>query len=296
MADLLAFLSSTTGLLLLGGYYALLVIGERAAYWAKNAAYDDADARCSVGLNLTNSLFNLILSLLLPLALYALVWDNWRLVDNPSLWLAIPLAFLWHDFAYYCEHRMGHRVGFFWAMHSIHHSSNAFNHSTAARGFLLDGVFNTPWHLPAALIGIPPPVYFGVVVLKNAYGIWNHASYVGWLGSLERWLATPLNHKIHHANQPEYIDRNYGQVLMLWDYLFGSVAHLGREPVPGLVNPVHDNNIITAQFTGVRWLAKRIASAARWQDKIAYLWRPPEWSHDGVCRSDCPKYAVAVAA
>lgn len=99
-------------------------------------------------------------------------------------------------------------------------------------------------------------------------------------------------HKVHHANQPQYIDRNYSQVLTIWDRLFGTFVEVGEEPGVGLVKPVHDDNPFTAQFAGLKQLGERMDTAERWRDKLAYLWRPPEWSHDGVCRSDCPRYAV----
>ena len=182
-------------------------------------------------------------------------------------------------------------MGILWAFHAIHHSSNEFNHSTAARGFFLDGQLKALFALPAAFIGVDPVVYIAVSVLTNSFGIWNHASYVPRLGWLDRVLMTPKMHKVHHANQPQYIDRNYSQVTRLFDRIFGSVAHIDEEPDPGLVKRVYDNNPLTAQFAGLGQLKDRMNTAERWTDKLAYLWRPPEWSHDGVCRSDCPKYA-----
>ncbi|MGB3456312.1 MAG: sterol desaturase family protein [Litorimonas sp.] len=259
------------------------------------AAYDNRDALCSIGLNLISSLIGIAVGLLLPLALYVGVYENFRLTTIEALWISIPIAFVMHELAYYWEHRAAHRVGLLWAFHSIHHSSNSFNHTTAARGFYLDGQLKIVGALIAALLGVPIVVYVAVTVLKNLYGIWNHASYVGRLtgrlGWLEDVLATPINHKIHHANQPDYIDRNYSQVLIVWDDLFGSRARYTVEPVVGLVEPVTDNNPLTAMFVGLSQLRKKIRSADRLSDKLAYLWRPPEWSHDGRCHGSCPKYS-----
>jgi sterol desaturase/sphingolipid hydroxylase (fatty acid hydroxylase superfamily) len=161
---------------------------------------------------------------------------------------------------------------------------------------VLDGQLKVFLALPAALIGVDPVVYIAVTVFMNAFGIWNHASYVPRLPRLDRILMTPKMHKVHHANQPQYIDRNYSQVTLLFDRLYGSLAPIEEEPVVGLVKPVHDNNPLTAQFAGLKQLKERMDTADRWQDKLAYLWRPPEWAHDGVCRSDCPKYSVVAAA
>jgi sterol desaturase/sphingolipid hydroxylase (fatty acid hydroxylase superfamily) len=290
-----AFLSGPYGLYALGGFYFGSVFLERVWSHLKGARYDNWDALCSIGLNLMNSMIHIVIGMVLPLALYTVVWEHFRLIEAMPLVAALVMAFLVHDLSYYWEHRCSHRIGLLWAFHAIHHSSNEFNHSTAARGCWLDGLLRTPFDLVGALLGVPPAVFLAMSMIKNAYGIWNHAGYVGHLGWLETVLATPLNHKIHHANQPHYIDKNYSQVLLIWDRLFGSRAKFVGEPVVGLVKPVHDNNPLTAQFAGLIQLRDRMAHAQRWQDKLGYLWRPPEWSHDGVCRSDCPKYAVSAA-
>lgn len=294
LGNIVNFIAGPAALFILGGAYVSLVVGERIFAWVKGRYYDDADARCGVALNLTNSFFNLFLGLIFPFIAYVYVWENFRIFDSLPIWLGLVIAFLWHDLMYYVAHFISHRVGLVWALHSVHHASNEFNHSVAARGTILDGLIDVPYHLPAALLGVPPVSYGAVTICKQIFGMWNHASYVGHLGRLENWLCTPMNHKIHHANQPEYIDRNYGQVLLIWDRLFGTHAPLGAEPIPGLVKPIENTNPLKAQITGIAWLAARVRSADRWQDKLAYLWRPPEWSHDGVCRSDCPKYGPNV--
>lgn len=291
LRDAIDFIGGPSSLAILAAVYFGLVIAERLWAIRGNPAYDNRDALNSIGLNLMSSVLNLLLGLLIPLALYVLVYENFRLFDAIPLWLGIPIAFLAHEFAYYWDHRLNHRVGLLWAFHAIHHSSNEFNHSTAARGFFLDGQMKKLLSLIPAAIGIDPVLFIAVSVCTNAFGIWNHASYVPRLGWLDRVLMTPKMHKVHHANQPQYIDKNYSQVTLLFDRLFGTTAYLAEEPNPGLVKPVYDYNPLTAQFAGLKQLKARMEEAERWQDKLAYLWRPPEWSHDGRCRSDCPKYA-----
>ncbi|MEE4212327.1 MAG: sterol desaturase family protein [Parvularcula sp.] len=285
------FIGGPAAIVVLAFVYFGSVIAERIWAMRGNPDYDNKDALCSIGLNLMASVIKLVIGVLVPLAIYILVYDNLRLFDGVPLLIAIAIAFIAHDLSYYWEHRLSHRVGLLWAFHAIHHSSNEFNHSTAARGFFLDGLPRPLFDSVAALCGVPPVVFIAVSVVKNAFGIWNHASYVGRLGWLDRWLATPMVHKVHHANQPQYIDKNYAQVLIVWDRLFASYAPVEQEPNPGLVKPTYDYNPITAQFVGLKQLMERMDTAERWQDKLGYLWRPPEWSHDGVCRSDCPKYA-----
>jgi sterol desaturase/sphingolipid hydroxylase (fatty acid hydroxylase superfamily) len=228
------------------------VILERLWALRHNPGYNNKDALCSIGLNLINSSIGLLLGFLIPLVLYVYVFETFRLAGPLPLWLAIPLAFVINEFAYYADHRLAHRVGLLWAIHAIHHSSNEFNHTTAARGFVIDPGIKVLFTLPAALMGIEPVVFIAVQVIGNAYGIWNHASWVPRLGWLDRVLMTPKMHKVHHANQPQYIDRNYSQMTLLFDWLLGSIAHLGEEPNPGLVKPTYDYNPLTAQWVGFR--------------------------------------------
>jgi sterol desaturase/sphingolipid hydroxylase (fatty acid hydroxylase superfamily) len=131
-----------------------------------------------------------------------------------------------------------------------------------------------------------------MIILKNMYGIFNHARFVPKLGVIENYIATPANHRVHHGTQPKYIDKNYSQVLIIWDRFWGTFQREEETPTFGLTNPINTHNPIAIELYGWRWLWDRMQSAEHWQDKIAYLWRPPEWSHDGVCRSDCPKYAM----
>jgi len=289
------FLGGPMSIWLLASAYFGMVIAERVYYLiARRGEYNNGDALCSIGLNLLNSVLGIVIGFALPFAASVWLYDNARLLTIDEVWLALIVAFLCHELAYYWEHRLGHRVGLFWAFHSIHHSSNEFNHSTAARGFYLDGKLQIAGALTASTLGVSPMIYLAIVVLKSAFGIWNHASYVGDLGWMEKVFATPRNHMVHHANQAKYIDKNYSQVLILWDRLFGSFQPYEERPIVGLVKPVDDNNPLTAQFAGFQQLAERMRTAQRWRDKLAYLWKPPEWSHDGICRSDCPKYNAAI--
>jgi sterol desaturase/sphingolipid hydroxylase (fatty acid hydroxylase superfamily) len=263
-------------LVLAFGCFALVIL-ERAWAFRRRAAYDNADAFCSIALFFIANVLYLVVVYFVPLVVYVTLFDHYRLVDGLSLWLAVPVAFLVHEFAYYADHRLAHRVGLLWAFHSIHHSSNQFNHSTAARTFFLDGQLKNLLAFPAALIGVDPVTYIAVSVVTDLFGVWNHASYVPRLGWLDRVLMTPMMHKVHHGTQPHYIDRNFGQVSTLFDRLLGTLAHVEEDPKPGLVKPVFDNNPLTAQLAGLRQLKDRMATAQRWQDRLAYLWRPPEW-------------------
>lgn len=296
LKSVIQFLAGPYGIYLIGGYYFAMVIGERIFYALRHPGlYDDRDSLANIAINMFNSSWNLVLGILVPFTVYIWVWDNARLFDlSASAW-GLLAAFVWHELYYYWTHRLSHRTGLGWAFHSQHHSSNEFNFTVAARGFFLDSLFLALFLWPGALFGISPVQMFGMIILKNMYGIFNHARFFPKLGIIEDYVATPANHRVHHGTQPKYIDKNYSQVLIIWDRMWGTFQREEETPTFGLTTPLESYNPVTIELYGFRWLASRLASAERWQDKLAYFWRPPEWSHDGVCRSDCPKYMVPAA-
>lgn len=278
--SLVRSIGETHTLFWLGGSYFTLILGERAYHAVRRTgAYADAESWCSFWLTIIDRSLKLISSILIPFVLYAWVYEHFRFFTIENLALSLALAFLVHDLSYYWDHRLAHRVGLLWAMHAVHHSGNSFNHTTSGRGFHFDALPRRVLDLAGALLGVPPAVFVTMAVLKDTYGIWNHASYVGDLGWAERIFATPRNHLVHHAREAHNIDKNFSQVLILWDKLFGTFEPY-REPItPGLVKPVYDTNALTAQFAGFQQLWERMRTADRWQDRLAYLWMPPEWSH-----------------
>ena len=129
-----------------------------------------------------------------------------------------------YDFLYYWHHRAGHRVALFWAAHVVHHQSEDYNLSTALRqtssGWLVGWIF----YLPMAIAGFPPLVFAVVALIDLLYQFWVHTEQVGRLGGFDRWFCAPSNHRVHHAVNDVYLDRNYGGVLLVWDRLFGTYA------------------------------------------------------------------------
>jgi sterol desaturase/sphingolipid hydroxylase (fatty acid hydroxylase superfamily) len=142
--------------------------------------------------------------------------------------VGLGLALVFYDFCYYWLHRAGHRVAVLWAAHVVHHQSEDYNLSTALRqtssGFLLGWIF----YLPMAVAGVPPLV-FGVVALVDLlYQYWVHTQQIGRLGWFDRWFCSPSNHRVHHAVNDRYLDKNYGGILIVWDRLFGSFIERRR--------------------------------------------------------------------
>lgn len=137
---------------------------------------------------------------------------------DPLIWL---LAFIGYDFCYYWSHRLGHEWRLFWASHVAHHQSEEYNLSTALRQ-TSTGYLTFLFYIPLYVLGFPPYVLVTVGSLNLIYQFWVHTEHIRTLGPLERVFITPSNHRVHHAKNPQYLDRNYGGVFILWDRLFGT--------------------------------------------------------------------------
>jgi sterol desaturase/sphingolipid hydroxylase (fatty acid hydroxylase superfamily) len=193
------------------------------------------------------------LSLVAPVPLLA--WRH-RLGDIPMAhpWSWIGL-FLLVEFVYYWHHRCAHTVRFFWATHSVHHSSNAFMFASAIRlGWTgrLGGMIL--FLSPLLWLGFPPAAVFGIFALGLFYQFWLHAEWMPKLGPLEWVLNTPTHHKVHHASNPEYLDCNYGNTLIVFDRLFGTFVAERRdiEIRYGLTTPITSHNPLRIEFG--RWI------------------------------------------
>lgn len=264
-----------------GSYMTMLFI-ERVAYVLNDGPrWDERDAWANVG----NALFTLAVEAFvfgaLFVGVYLWVYEH-RLVEIPFAWWGWVLAFLLNDLAYYTDHRMAHRIGFLWAVHTSHHSSQEMNLLVANRGTILGGGgLISPSYFVLALIGVHPAMFLAVKFFGNLWGIFNHTRLVDRMGWLENWLCTPANHRVHHGIDTKYLDRNYGQTLLIWDRLFGSWQKEEEPPTFGLVDQMNSHRIWDIQTWGVQRLVARMRAAPSWGDRLRYLWKPPGWSHDG---------------
>jgi sterol desaturase/sphingolipid hydroxylase (fatty acid hydroxylase superfamily) len=211
---------------------------------------------------------------------YVLFWEHFALFElsADSLWVWV-FAFVFYDLCYYWAHRIGHERNVFWAAHVVHHQSEEYNLSTALRqtstGFLLSWIF----YVPMALCGIPPAVFFTVAVMNLLYQFWVHTRHVPKLGWFEWIFITPSNHRVHHARNPLYLDRNYGGVFILWDRLFGTFQEeLDEVPVEfGVTYPLASWNPLWANLHVYAQLWQDAVHAASWWDKLRIWFMPNGW-------------------
>lgn len=209
---------------------------------------------------------------------------QFRLLDIPFAWWAWPLCFVLDDLAYYAFHRSAHRVRWFWASHVNHHSSQHYNLSTALRqtwtGFFAGSFL---FRMPLFLIGFPPAMVFFCAGLNLIYQFWIHTEVIG---RCPRWfeavMNTPSHHRVHHATNARYLDRNYAGVFIIWDKIFGSFTpELDEEKCRyGIVKNLGSFNLLWNVFHEWIGIARDLWRAPL-RYKLHYLLAPPGWSHDG---------------
>ena len=208
-------------------------------------------------------------------------------------WLTWLFAFVAYDFCYYWQHRLGHTVGLFWATHSVHHQSEEFNLTTALRQPGTGAFTNWIFYVPMALCGVPLGVFALVGVVQLFYQFWPHTRHIGRLGFLDRWVQTPSNHRVHHAQNDVYLDRNYVGVFLIWDRLFGTFQEeLDREPcIYGVRGQLKSWNPVWANLHYWWLMAKDSWHAASWRDKLHVWIAPPGWRPaDVAARFPKPPY------
>jgi len=237
----------------------------------------------------------------LQYTIWGLVLSNFALFDIQRSWFdasvsGIALWFLagvlW-DFCYYWNHRLGHEISILWAAHAVHHQSEEYNLSTALRQTSSSFIFSWIFYVPLFLIGFPADVLITVSALNLIYQFWVHTQQIRRLGVLDRILVTPSNHRVHHAQNAAYIDKNYGGIFILWDRLFGTFAEeADDDPVIfGVRKPLANWNPIWANLQVYDYLLFDAKHTRRWLDKIGVWFRRTGWRPPDVAEA-YPKSAV----
>ena len=264
--------------------FVLLVLAEMVVARIKDRVrYCPRDTLTSLALGLGST----VAGALSAGAVFALATGvaRFRLFDIGWAWYWFVVCFVLDDLAYYVFHRSAHRVRWFWASHVIHHSSQHYNLSTALRqtwtGFFSLGFL---FRLPLFLIGFPPAMVFFVAALNLVYQFWIHTEAVGRMPAwVEAVMNTPSHHRVHHATNARYLDRNYAGVFIVWDRLFGTFEGERDDDRPryGLIRDLGSFSLLWAAFHEWIGMAGDAWTAPGWRAKLGYLWHPPGWSHDG---------------
>lgn len=196
-------------------------------------------------------------------------------------WIVLILA---QDFLYWLLHYTGHYVRFFWAMHVTHHSSEHFNLTTGFRSTVFEPLYRVFFYLPLALMGFNAFDILFAYLVTQIYGNIVHTQSVGKLHPIIEYLfVTPSHHRVHHASNVRYLDKNMGMVLILWDRMFGTFqAEVPEEKIKyGLTTQPKDSGPVNIIFHEFIALYADVKKAPTFKDKLKYIFYPPGWSHDG---------------
>ncbi len=254
------------------------------------------DTISSLSSGMTNSIKD-VLELTVIIVSYGWMVDHLAVFDIQSSLVLYVIAFIGKDFAGYWVHRWEHKINLFWNRHIIHHSSEEFNLSCALRQSI-SGIFGIFFfmYLPIAILGVPQEVIAIVAPLHLFAQFWYHTRLIGRMGWLEKIIVTPSHHRVHHAINPEYMDRNFGQIFILWDKWFGSFQEEIDEvpPVYGVKRPVKTWNPILINFQHFWLLVKDAWRARSWWDKVRIWFMPTGWRPADV-QQRFPVFAISDA-
>ncbi len=267
-----------------------LLIGAEILFsnWQHKKFYSVKETLQNVYLTLLNAGLDALLRWLFYISV--LMWSyNHHFFKIEHTFLYWFLLFLLEDFAFYIEHRVDHYCRIFWAVHVTHHSSEEYNLTTGFRSSVLQPVYRFIYFIPITLMGFHPLDVVFMYSITQTYGILVHTQYINKMPKWFEWLfVSPSHHRVHHASNVIYLDKNMGMCLIIWDKMFGTFQkELPTQPVKyGLTKPAtHPYN--TSKIVLHEWqnIGKDLQKKTTFFTKLKYLFMPPGWSHDGSSKT-----------
>lgn len=269
-----------------------------------NQLYRFNDAYSNISCGITQQIIGVFYKSVMLLAYYFL-YTNFRLFDIPNTWWSYILLFLGIDCLYYFFHRYSHEINAFWGTHVVHHQSEDYNLSVALRQSAFQGLISGVFYLPLALIGFDPIPFLLINTLQTLYQFWIHTETIQ---KLPRWFEyifnTPSHHRVHHGRNPEYIDKNHGGTLIVFDRLFGTFQDEEAPVVYGVTKSLSTWNPLWANIDYYKDLFAQFKATSGIQNKMTLLIQKPGWRPeiDGgpqfppeVNRSSQTKYHTATS-
>ena len=261
------------------GFLVLVLVEILYGHYTKKQSYAFMDTLASLSSGMTNILKD-VLGLAIILISYPFIVDQialWEIESNLAVYL---IAFVIIDLASYLVHLLNHRVNIFWNQHLIHHSSEEFNLACALRQSISNLIgFGAIFLIPAALLGVPTEVIMTLTPIHLFAQFWYHTKHIGKLGFLEYIIVTPSQHRVHHAINPIYIDKNLGAIFCIWDRLFGTFQEelKNEPPVYGTLKPALSWNPFWINFQHFFLLARDAWYTKTWKDKFRIWFMPTGW-------------------
>lgn len=266
------------------GFLILMALEFGISIYRKKQVYNAYDTITSLSSGITNVVKD-ILGLIITVISYEWLYNNLALVKMGSHWVLFLIAFIALDFSGYWIHRFEHTINIFWNRHIIHHSSEEYNLACALRQNLsaFFALF-TFLLLPAALLGVPPEIIRLIAPIHLFAQFWYHTRLINKMGFLEHIIVTPSHHRVHHAINDIYLDKNYGQIFIFWDKWFGTFQQELDEvkPVYGVKRPVQTWNVFWINFQHLWLMVKDAWHAKSWGDKLKIWFMPTGWRPQDV--------------
>jgi sterol desaturase/sphingolipid hydroxylase (fatty acid hydroxylase superfamily) len=208
---------------------------------------------------------------------YAALYELTPLRLDPHRWYTWVFALLVVDVIWYSYHRASHRVRIMWAAHQAHHNSQRFNYTTAVRQ-KWNPWFELLFWVPLPLLGMPPWLIFTSFSVNLIFQFFVHTERIGRLPApIEFVFNTPSHHRVHHASDPDYLDKNYAGILIIWDRMFGTYAEETHRPTYGLTTNIDSFNPFRLQYYEYAAIARDVRAARTWRERLGYLFAPPGW-------------------
>ncbi len=206
--------------------------------------------------------------------------------ETAATWV---IALVFADFLAYWHHRLSHEINFMWAAHGVHHQSEELNMTTVFRVSALAVLDRAVFFIWLPVAGFTSAFSISVIVFIGLYQFLTHTRLMGKLGILEYLFVTPSHHRVHHATNPKYIDKNYGHVFIIWDKLFGTFVPESEEPFYGIINGFNRSNTFSAYFAYWKSMFKKSRETKNLKHKFILFFKPPGWLPEGV-QADAPAY------
>ncbi len=260
--------------------FIILILVEAGISWWQGKRVNRAlDTISSLSSGVTNTLFNLM-GLTVVILSYEWMVTHFALLSVSANWTLYLLAFIGLDFAGYWSHRFNHEINIFWNRHIIHHSSEEFNLSCALRQSIsaFVGIYFF-LYIPMAIIGIPAEVIATIAPIHFFAQFWYHTRLINKMGFLEHIIVTPSHHRVHHAVNDQYLDKNFSEIFIIWDKWFGTFQEElpDEPPIYGTLKPVNTWNPVIINFVHLWSLAKDAWRTKNWWDKIRIWFMPTGW-------------------
>lgn len=252
----------------------------------RHQGYEWKDTATSLSMGLGNVFLGL-LTKGIQIGAFFYIYDHFRLFSIPFAWWSWILILVIDDFIYYIFHRTSHESRFFWASHVVHHSSQKYNLSTALRQTWSGTVTSFVFWLPLPLLGFHPVMILAQMSISLIYQYWIHTEHIDKMPAwFEAVFNTPSHHRVHHAVNPQYLDRNHAGIFIIWDRWLGTFTPETEKPTYGLVKNIGSFNPLYVAFHEWIDMFKDMGrNKLSLFERIQYLFMPPGWKHDGSGRT-----------